>query len=78
MSREILSNGPAAMNDKMKINGQISPNVQGTAGDSSEMISQKLKELYDSVYEEGVSDRFLDLLERLDEAEKNSRSGGSS
>lgn len=70
--------GPHVMNDKMKPNEQISPNVQGTAGDSSEMISQKLKELYDSVCEEGVSDRFLDLLERLDQAEKSSRSGGSS
>ncbi|MGJ8530011.1 NepR family anti-sigma factor [Maritalea sp.] len=50
-----------------------------TAGkDSGELISLKLRELYDSVCEEGVSDRFLDLLERLDEAEKKSNSQGRS
>lgn len=33
-------------------------------------ITQKLRELYDSVQDEGIPDRFLDLLEKLDEAEK--------
>ena len=32
-------------------------------------ISRKLKEFYDAVQEEGIPDRFLDLLERLEEAE---------
>lgn len=41
------------------------------AADGSEMISEKLKQLYDSVADEGISDRFLDLLEKLDAAEKN-------
>ncbi|MCF4099191.1 hypothetical protein L1I42_11885 [Maritalea sp. P4.10X] len=36
------------------------------------MISEKLKQLYDSVAEEGISDRFLDLLEKLDAAEQKS------
>lgn len=66
------------MTEKLKQNGHFSADVQPISGDSSEMISSKLKELYDSVYEEGVSDRFLDLLERLDEAEKNAGNGGSS
>ena len=33
-------------------------------------ISQKLKALYDSVQDEAIPDRFLDLLERLDAADK--------
>lgn len=36
-------------------------------------ISRKLREFYDSVQEEGIPDRFLDLLERLDQAEKNAK-----
>jgi len=38
-------------------------------------ISRKLREFYDAVQEEGIPDRFLDLLERLDEAEKNASVG---
>ncbi|PSM16492.1 NepR family anti-sigma factor [Nitratireductor alexandrii] len=34
-------------------------------------ISMKLRELYDSIKEEAIPDRFLDLLEKLDEAEKS-------
>lgn len=33
-------------------------------------IPKKLKEYYDSLQEEAVPDRFLDLLERLDMAER--------
>ncbi len=32
-------------------------------------ISRKLKEFYEAVQEEGIPDRFLDLLERLEAAE---------
>ncbi|MDE1157618.1 MAG: NepR family anti-sigma factor [Neorhizobium sp.] len=42
--------------------GSTSPNAS---------ISRKLRDFYDAVQEEGIPDRFLDLLERLDEAEKN-------
>lgn len=34
-------------------------------------IPKKLKEYYDALQEEAVPDRFLDLLERLDRAERN-------
>ncbi|MEQ8296003.1 MAG: NepR family anti-sigma factor [Nitratireductor sp.] len=34
-------------------------------------ISTKLRELYDSIKEEAIPDRFLDLLEKLDEVEKS-------
>ncbi|MBB6161605.1 MULTISPECIES: NepR family anti-sigma factor [Rhizobium] len=40
--------------------GTIAPNAS---------ISRKLKEFYDAVQEEGIPDRFLDLLERLEAAE---------
>ncbi len=39
----------------------------------NETISRKLRELYDSVKEEAIPDRFLDLLERLDAAEQDGR-----
>lgn len=35
------------------------------------VISRKLRELYDAVQDEGIPDKFLDLLEKLDEAERN-------
>ncbi|WP_193183052.1 NepR family anti-sigma factor [Nisaea sediminum] len=41
--------------------------------DVNAQISGKLRELYDSVREEAIPDRFLDLLEKLDEAEQNSK-----
>ena len=45
--------------------GSASPNAS---------ISRKLRDFYDAVQEEGIPDRFLDLLERLDQAEKNAQS----
>lgn len=41
----------------------------GTPG-VSDPISNKLKELYRSVEDESIPDRFLDLLEQLDAAEQ--------
>ncbi|KIV65069.1 hypothetical protein SZ54_2390 [Rhizobium sp. UR51a] len=37
------------------------------------MISRKLRELYDAVQDEGIPDKFLDLLEKLDEAESRAK-----
>ena len=37
-------------------------------------ISRKLRDFYDTVQEEGIPDRFLDLLEKLEEAERNTKS----
>lgn len=37
-------------------------------------ISRKLREFYDAVQEEGIPDRFMDLLEKLDDAERSSKS----
>lgn len=44
--------------------GTVTPNAS---------ISRKLREFYEAVQEEGIPDRFLDLLERLDEAERNAK-----
>lgn len=43
---------------------------EATALDPKSQISRKLRALYDSVQEETIPDRFLDLLEKLDAAEK--------
>lgn len=40
----------------------------------SASISRKLRDFYNAVQEEGIPDRFLDLLERLEEAEKSAKS----
>ncbi|QCL76118.1 MULTISPECIES: NepR family anti-sigma factor [Agrobacterium] len=37
------------------------------------VISRKLRELYDAVQDEGIPDKFLDLLEKLDEAESKAK-----
>jgi hypothetical protein len=37
------------------------------------VISRKLRELYDAVQDEGIPDKFLDLLEKLDEAENKAK-----
>lgn len=39
-------------------------------------ISRKLKALYDSVQEEEIPGRFLDLLEKLDAAEQSAKADG--
>ncbi|MHC5652385.1 NepR family anti-sigma factor [Stappia sp.] len=49
-----------------------SPKREQPRGPDHEQITQKLREYYDSVQDEGIPDRFLDLLERLDEAERKS------
>lgn len=51
----------------------------GSFQKAQETITQKLRQYYDSVEEEGIPDRFLDLLEKLDEAEKKAEkeSGGA-
>jgi hypothetical protein len=46
--------------------GSLAPNAS---------ISRKLRDFYDAVQEEGIPDRFLDLLERLEEAENAQKAG---
>ncbi|WP_280955335.1 NepR family anti-sigma factor [Cohaesibacter haloalkalitolerans] len=44
--------------------------------DPNGAIAQKLKALYTQTEQEAIPDRFLDLLERLDEAERAANSLG--
>ncbi len=44
--------------------------TSGSFQKTQETITLKLREYYDAVEDEGIPDRFLDLLEKLDEAEK--------
>ena len=41
--------------------------------DPNASISRKLRDYYGALQEEAIPDRFLDLLERLDAAERKSR-----
>lgn len=56
------------MNEMSKLSGGGQRSTGGT--DPNSQISRKLREYYDSVQEETIPDRFLDLLEKLDEAEE--------
>lgn len=58
--------------DKMNITQAKSVRPGTTLPNAS--ISRKLREFYDAVQEEGIPDRFLELLERLEEAEKRAKS----
>lgn len=51
--------------------GKRNPN---SAGDPNSRISRKLREFYDGIREERIPDRFLDLLEKLDQAEQEAKS----
>lgn len=44
--------------------------------DPNASISRKLRDYYGALQEERIPDRFLDLLERLDEAERKAGSAG--
>jgi hypothetical protein len=59
--------------NKDKMTTAQSNNFRPGAMQPNASISRKLREFYDAVQEEGIPDRFLELLERLDEAEKNAK-----
>ncbi|WP_193172654.1 NepR family anti-sigma factor [Nisaea nitritireducens] len=59
------------LNPPQKTTGSARPSAQKT-DDVNAQISSKLHQLYETVREEEIPDRFLDLLEKLDEAEKAS------
>lgn len=59
---------------KEKMTTAQSDNFRPGAMQPNASISRKLREFYDAVQEEGIPDRFLELLERLEEAEKNANS----
>lgn len=59
---------------KDKMNTAQSNTIRPGATLPNASISRKLREFYDAVQEEGIPDRFLELLERLEEAEKRAKS----
>lgn len=59
------------LNPPQKPAGSARPSAAKT-DDVNAQISRKLHQLYETVREEEIPDRFLDLLEKLDEAEKAS------
>ena len=65
------------MNEKKKMSEERplhEPVSQHARNDPNWIISQKLKAYYSSVEEEGIPDKFLDLLEKLDAAERAAKS----
>jgi hypothetical protein len=52
--------------------GQVKPmeKIEPSNSQPSDHISRMLRSMYGSIESEGIPDRFLDLLEKLDAAEK--------
>ncbi len=44
--------------------------------DGNALIASTLRGYYESIVEEGTPDQILDLLQKLDEAERQSKAGG--
>ena len=63
------------MNDKQRdrtVNLNANP-ARGEKTTVEDAISRRLRDFYDSVAEEPIPDRFIDLLEKLDQAEQQSK-----
>lgn len=59
------------MTEAKKTGAAAMPEVMpGHEAASQDHIMRRLREFYQSVQDEGTPDRFLDLLDRLDEAER--------
>ncbi|TPW26689.1 NepR family anti-sigma factor [Pararhizobium mangrovi] len=66
------------MNDKPDENARDSAlDTPHIPLDPNSEIGSRLKAFYSAVQEEPIPDRFLDLLQKLDESEQNSQSGSS-
>ena len=66
-----LGNGHLSGNQK-KSNGSATDKADDSADPRIPTeIGERLKELYESVVEEEIPDRFLDLLDQLDKSEKS-------
>ncbi|MBD9373781.1 hypothetical protein IB238_14225 [Rhizobium sp. ARZ01] len=51
----------------------VSGRKQGGALDPNSVVGRRLKSFYDAIEAEPLPDALLDLLERLDEAERNAK-----
>lgn len=69
MRSHALGTSEAMANKRTGKMNYDNPTSQGNFDDPNHAISKKLQALYSSVQDEGIPDRFLDLLEKLDAAE---------
>jgi hypothetical protein len=63
--------GPPPMNPNLPIVDQPSPPVKKRSPDIKDHIGRQLRALYDEVANQPVPDRFMDLLNRLDEKSRD-------
>ncbi len=61
------------MPDKKSEQGERPDAAASRKQDANTMIAQRLRGYYDSIIEEGTPPAFLDLLERLDKAERGEK-----
>lgn len=62
------------INDKMGVTGA---GKRSSERDTTDAIASQLKRYYKSVEQEPIPDQLLDLLEKLDEAERSGNSDGA-
>ncbi|PHP68939.1 hypothetical protein CSC94_02840 [Zhengella mangrovi] len=58
--------------ERFGVTDKVDSTVSTAAQATGDAVSRRLRDYYDSVKEEAIPDRFLDLLERLDEADRSS------
>jgi len=76
--RRHSANGSRVVKDKTKMNEMSVPRARRTddgLGPNSD-IGAKLRAFYGAVQDQPIPDRFLDLLERLDEVERAGKQKG--
>jgi hypothetical protein len=76
LGRQISAVGQGHMRDKKTMNDMSSiRRLQEDGLGPNSDIGNKLRALYGAVQEEGIPNQLLDLLDRLDEVERQSKSG---
>lgn len=77
MGRQFLLWGKGLMKDKKAMNdlSTIRQRRQDDGLGANSDIGNKLRALYGAVQEEGIPDKLLELLDRLDEVERRGKSG---
>jgi hypothetical protein len=61
------------MRGKQNDEGDLPETAQPETQNANALIAMKLRGYYDSIIEEGTPPQFLDLLERLDKAERGEK-----
>ncbi|MCB1427367.1 MAG: hypothetical protein H6889_02045 [Brucellaceae bacterium] len=58
--------------ERYRVKNKVNSTRSSSARATGDAVSRRLRDYYDSVKEEGIPDRFLDLLERLDAVDSQS------